>query len=82
MATADAPGSPDRGLPPTKWVASSGMAHEQVSSSVAKCWRLVASGGGSKASAAKRAAPPASGVGGGIKKFFQPKGAGGGGGAP
>lgn len=63
---------PDAGIPETKWVDAATMADERVSSSVAKCWRLVASGGGSTASAAKRAAPPAAPAAGqgSIKKFF------------
>jgi len=65
----------DGGTPETRWVAAAGMGDERVSSSVAKCWRLVASGGGSAATSAKRAAAPATGDKGGggqgsIKRFF------------
>ena len=64
--------APGKGIPETKWVDAATMVEERVSSSVAKCWRLVASGGGSTSTAAKRAAPvaaPAAGQG-SIKKFF------------
>jgi len=70
-------------LPPMRWVPRSAMAGEPVSSSVAKCWRLVTSGGGAGGkSSAKRAGAPgaskgpttaggAAPPGGGIKRFFQ-----------
>jgi len=90
-------GSPGRGgwaaaaggyRPAMRWVPAASMADEPVSSSVAKCWRLVASGGGAARSSAKRAAAagadggPSAGPlkaggapppGGGIKRFFQVK---------
>ena len=79
------PADEDEGLPARRWVAVSEMAQERVSSSVAKCWKLVSEGkGGSSAAAAgsttaaaKRAAPIDPEVarketGGGIKRFFQP----------
>jgi A/G-specific adenine glycosylase len=63
------------GRPATRWVDVDSMADEKVSSSVAKCWRLVASGGGGVATAAKRAAAPAAAAAGqgSIKKFFSAK---------
>lgn len=63
---------PSSGRPATRWVDVDTMAEEKVSSSVAKCWRLVASGGGGAATAAKRAAAPAAAPTGqgSIKKFF------------
>lgn len=79
------PGEPGY-TPAMRWLPKSAMAAEPVSSSVAKCWRLVASGGGAGGrSSAKRAGAPGGGsggpttaggpapAGGGIKRFFQPQ---------
>lgn len=76
------PADDAEGLPARRWVAVSGMAEERVSSSVAKCWKLVSEGKGSSVIASasasvKRAAPldPEAArkeTGGGIKRFFQP----------
>ena len=79
----EVPADDAEGLPARRWVPVSEMAQERVSSSVAKCWKLVSEGKSSSASApasaavVKRAAPIDPEVarretGGGIKRFFQP----------
>lgn len=74
------PADDGEGLPARRWVAVSEMAEERVSSSVAKCWKLVSEGKCSSVIASasvKRAAPvdPEAArkeTGEGIKRFFQP----------
>lgn len=76
----EVPADANEGLPARRWVAVSEMGQERVSSSVAKCWKLVSEGGKaapSSSAAVKRAAPVDPEVarketGGGIKRFFQP----------
>lgn len=87
LSGAEVAADDDEDLPARRWVPVSGMAEEKVSSSVAKCWKLVSEGKGSSgasapasnagAAATKRAAPVDPEVarketGGGIKRFFQP----------
>ena len=58
----EVPAVDDEALPARRWVAVSDMAQERVSSSVAKCWKLVSEGGGGGGGGGGAAPPGAAGA--------------------